>query len=590
MDAGERHEPEQSGAGEAPPRFPTRLVLGALVGATVWLGWLAVSTWGRAARIADETEVIQRLSALRGTILLEDEALTMSARLGAATGEARWEARYEEHEPRLAAALAEAQRLLADDPEGRIAAERTDAANVHLLAMERAAFARARAGDSAGAWRLLTDAAYEREKAEYSAGMHVLAGLVGRQVAAARARSDELARASALAVGGHLLVLAAAALVVGRAVWSWRRLLLDRAEALRREVAERARAEQALAASEQRFRSVIQDSPDAVISCDPAGRVCYWNRGAELLLGWSAEEAQGLPVQRLVTPWQRGQLRLGLRRLRRGQPAGPVDQPLALSARPRAGGEVPVELTLSTWRAEGDVIVTALVRNLTGRRQLERAAREAGLEAQRRIGRDLHDGPAQQLVAASYRAQALIERARAGERPGPDELDELVRLLARTLDWTRTIAHGLAPIGLDADDLSGALSALARDTAAVFGLRCSYEPPGEPLRLERTVAEHLHGIAREAVMNAVKHAGASSLTLSLARVGGRVQVRVEDDGGGLPSGGVETPPGLGLSLMRHRADAIGGAVEVAPRPGGGTVVQASCPLIEVEREGEPARA
>lgn len=563
------------------PRFPRRLVGGALAAAFLLLCWLVASTRAWQAQATLGTERLHRLGAVRGAILLHDEALTMSARLAAATGERRWRERYDEHEPALTTALEQAEALLSDDPEGTAAARRTDAANGRLLALELAAFERVAQGDAPGAWRLLTSADYERFKAEYSEGMRHLALLLDRQVEQQRARSDELGRVVTASVVGVLLSLVLSVVVVGRAVWSWRR-------ALEREVVVRGRAEVALAESERRFRSVVQDSPDAVISFDLAGRVAYWNRGAEQLLGWSASEAQGMSVLKLLPVWERGRVRLGLRRLRREDVA--LDPGVVVAMRARGGRDLPVELTLSTWRSErGEVVVTAIVRNLTGRRRLERAVREAGLETQRRIGRDLHDGPAQVLIGASYRAQALAAEVRAGRAATAEELDGLRELLGRALDWTRTIAHGLAPIGLDADDLPSALTALARDTRAVFGLQCDVEGPRRAFpALDRTVAEHLHGIAREAVANAVKHARATRLALALRVDGARVVVSVSDDGVGVAEEAADGRRGLGLSLMRHRAAAIGGEVTLASRPGGGTIVEASCPLVEVESEpGQP---
>ena len=100
---------------------------------------------------------------------------------------------------------------------------------------------------------------------------------------------------------------------------------------------------------------------------------------------------------------------------------------------------------------------------------------------------------------------------------------------------------------------------------------------GRPLPLDEVSATHVYRICQEALINAMRHAGASQVWIHLADLGNELQVCVEDDGHGLASGERPGTGGLGLRIMRYRAQMLGGdlAIESGNR---GTTVRCSCPL------------
>jgi signal transduction histidine kinase len=107
------------------------------------------------------------LERLSGRIVHLDEVLTMSARMAAATGDPRWEARYRRFEPQLDAAIT-AMNKIAPAPETRDAAHDTELANLALVEMEHRSFELVRQGRRAAAWELLNGQAYEAQKLVYA--------------------------------------------------------------------------------------------------------------------------------------------------------------------------------------------------------------------------------------------------------------------------------------------------------------------------------------------------------------------------------------------------------------------------------------
>jgi diguanylate cyclase (GGDEF)-like protein len=153
----------------AATRTARRVVLAAFAATALLVGALGIERLiyqhASSAAIHDVNSAVS----IAGDILLQDERLTMSANLAAASGDARWARRYDEHIPQIDKAIAAAIALSTP-----AAAQRFDhatrAANDLLVEMERAAFARVSAGDLAGAQSILNGPAYSKQKAVLASG------------------------------------------------------------------------------------------------------------------------------------------------------------------------------------------------------------------------------------------------------------------------------------------------------------------------------------------------------------------------------------------------------------------------------------
>jgi signal transduction histidine kinase len=209
---------------------------------------------------------------------------------------------------------------------------------------------------------------------------------------------------------------------------------------------------------------------------------------------------------------------------------------------------------------------------------------EAREEERRRLRRDLHDGLGPQLSS-----QALtIDAVRRLMRQDPDAAEELLLdLKADAQDAVtdiRRLVYGLRPPALDDLGLLGAL----RESAAQYspkGLSVSVEAPERLPPLSAAVEVAAYRIAQEALTNVVRHAEASTCTVSLAIDEASVlRLEVRDDGRGIPdqqeNSSVRT--GVGLTSMRERASELGGSFLVEPLPEGGTRVCARLPLPKEE--------
>jgi signal transduction histidine kinase len=209
-----------------------------------------------------------------------------------------------------------------------------------------------------------------------------------------------------------------------------------------------------------------------------------------------------------------------------------------------------------------------LERTMAQRQQLERELLEVSEREKRRIGEDLHDMVCQELTATALFLKSTATRIAADSAAAAKTLEESAQTVNRNVVIARELAGGLQAIELAASGLKNALRNLAAQACEKNrGLKCHFKCargvsiPGDPAAL------HLYRVAQEAVNNAVKHSGAKNILISLDRNSEHICVSVQDDGKGfVPK---RRGKGLGLHMMRYRANALGGELKIQRRKTGG---------------------
>ncbi|TQJ54475.1 histidine kinase [Streptomyces sp. SLBN-115] len=200
------------------------------------------------------------------------------------------------------------------------------------------------------------------------------------------------------------------------------------------------------------------------------------------------------------------------------------------------------------------------------------ATRAAALDAHatelRRIERSLHDGAQNRLVSVTVLVGAA-RRMVARDPAGADELLERAQSAAeRALAELRTVARGILPPVLADRGLAGALSGLAADCAVPCRIDVDV-----PERCAASVEATAYFVVAEALTNIAKHSGAGHAVVTARGRGGRLLLRVEDDG----RGGAEADGGTGLAGIRRRVAAHDGSLSLASPPGGPTVLEVDLP-------------
>ena len=208
------------------------------------------------------------------------------------------------------------------------------------------------------------------------------------------------------------------------------------------------------------------------------------------------------------------------------------------------------------------------------RKQLQEGYTEAVWQQQRRTAQELHDGLGQRLTGLWLLGTSLSGKLKETEH------SPLARKLAdgieETVEQIRGLAKGVFPVDLDSEGLMTALKELTEAMGSASGVACRFECPDPVLVEDNRIAMHLYRIAQEGMANALKHGKPGSVIVSLRPTEEGVQLRVEDDGTGLPTLG-DRKEGSGLRIMRYRAAAMDAILKIESGSGRGTVITCLAP-------------
>lgn len=364
-----------------------------------------------------------------------------------------------------------------------------------------------------------------------------------------------------IAEGWQMLIVLAVAIFVGQRV--------DREAAARRQAEDR---EAERRRSEARYRGLFENAAEPVLVVDSRGAVTEANAAAGALLGRPAEGLVGATLAALLgTEVAEGLLHGNGQRVIPLPAAGSGSptwvQPIVCLTDGAHDGAGEIELMLPdvTLQYERQRDLEAYARGIL-------AARE---EEQRRIGRELHDGPLQSLVLVCRKLDSIEDTA------GSPPAGEARQLAEATADELRRISRALRPSVLDDLGLPAAVKSEASALARRTGLGVRFVQHGSETRLPAPIELALLRVAQEALHNVERHAAATSVLVRLSYGRGRVRLQVRDNGCGFPprSASELLQAGkLGLVGMQERAQLAGGQLTTRSCEGVGTTVQITVPV------------
>ncbi|MDP2957862.1 MAG: PAS domain S-box protein [Longimicrobiales bacterium] len=350
-------------------------------------------------------------------------------------------------------------------------------------------------------------------------------------------------------------------------------------------------AQGALASSERRFRSVYANAPLGIVLLDPGGRIMAANPAYCLMLGYEERDLLGKEASTVAHPDDRAATATFRRRMLQGEiPGFTVEQRYVTksgealwgrsaatvvrddSGAVRYGLAFVQDVTAERWAEEemrtSREELRALTAHLVEVREEERAF----------LSRELHDGVGQTFTGLRMDLALLRSDLPADRDDLAGQIGGLIEGIDEGVDLVREISSRLRPPMLDLLGLGPALEWQVdehrRRTDSRFHLDLADGLPPPP----PATATALFRIAQEALTNVVRHAGASSVWVTLRREDGALALEVRDDGVGTSTDVLRSPSALGIVGMRERALALGGDVSVERASGGGTVVRARIPI------------
>jgi len=407
-----------------------------------------------------------------------------------------------------------------------------------------------------------------------------------------------------------VLGLSGLALVIGRLRRSSADLT-QRASALESEISERKGVEEALRASEEKYRHIINAAADAIISIDEEGLICEFNRAAEQIFGFTKSELLGKPLTSIIPQRLRDSHIAGLRRyLTTGQRHLPRWQNIELPGLSKDGQEFPLEVSFSLLEAGEKKFLTGVLRDITERKQAEaevqkaKEAAEAATQAKSEFLANMSHELRTPMNAIIGFTRLVMRRSKDILPPREQEnlgkilisADHLLALINDILDLSKIEAGRMEvhPVSIKLEELVDVCLRTVEPMIKSERLRLVKEIEAD-LPLLHTDQDKLRQILVNLLSNAVKFAAEGSVTVTARRGDGQVMIAVADTGIGIAEDNLElifeefrqvdssiarkySGTGLGLSISRRLARLLGGDITVQSTVGVGSTFTVTIPL------------
>jgi PAS domain S-box-containing protein len=397
-------------------------------------------------------------------------------------------------------------------------------------------------------------------------------------------------------------------------------------------IAERNRIENALKASEVRYRRLFETAKDGILILDAAtGRITDANPFLQDLLGYSHGELLGKRLWEIGPFRDIAASRIAFRKLQRKEYIRYDNLPLETKGRRHRH----VEFVSNVYRENGTRVIQCNIRDITARHQAEEvlanfskelewrvAERTAELlaankllkkmldegkraeeeirksrerlrnlsgrlqslleEERTRISREIHDEMGQALTALkidlSLTRKSLVSGGHAEQSAKVHENERAVNRLIRTV---RKIATDLRPGILDELGVAPAIEWMAKDFQNRTGIGCKVVLEGVDKISDTVRATAIFRIVQEALTNVMRHAAASRVNVSFKKEDHTLILEVRDNGIGITEERIIGSKSLGLIGIRERVRLLGGEAVTGGKPGEGTLVRVTLPIGKV---------
>ena len=375
-------------------------------------------------------------------------------------------------------------------------------------------------------------------------------------------------------------------------------------------ISEQRRASDALRESEERFRTLVRDLHVGVVLHSPDATVQFINQAALDIFGHTEKDVMGVRAEQLKwTPIDANGRVI------------PIDQ---LPAETVLRTKLPVRNAVTGWRhietqqtlwlfgnavpqyaPDGSVVcVITSFADITEMKNAERSIHQLSTELlklqdeeRRRIGRELHDGMAQTVLAVNLSLAQLRQSSEPLSNSSKRALDKARDLLQQMSREIRTLSYLLHPPLLDDLGLVTALKEYVNGFSERSGINITLELPPRFRRLPQIVETTFFRITQECLSNIQRHSGSKLARVALRDDTACITLEVTDYGRGIstPENGNSSRPrrlGVGIPGMRERMVQVGGQLEIDSNPRGTTVrarILHSAPVLQdAPHESAPA--
>ncbi len=376
---------------------------------------------------------------------------------------------------------------------------------------------------------------------------------------------------------------------------------------IRRWLAEKEAVEQQARERERYLASITEASADAIVSLDNEWRIRSWNRGAESIFGYGADEIVNRPFRTLLADETHADGEIAC--LSAGLADRGYVHDYELTCRTKSGQRVVVELTQTQLTDDAGQVTgtSAILRDITQRKERE----EIVNEERARIARDLHDSLAQNLYFLALKTDLCRKLLDQEPERVRDELRTIKQSLQDSIQDVRSTIFALRPMDLRRLGFWRGTQQFISAFGEQHALKIDWQVRGSKEDLPASLEPTLFRLIQESLNNVGKHADARHVWIELLldhsdQIGLMIRddgqgfamehgnghhpasesnTRSEQDAGGSSGSSEGHHGGLGLTQMRERVETLGGTFEITSQVGHGTTVSAWLPIHGKAKEG-----
>jgi len=335
-----------------------------------------------------------------------------------------------------------------------------------------------------------------------------------------------------------------------------------------RDFTEKKKTEKELKMSELLYRTIFENTGTGSIIIGEDAIIKKVNKEFEKLLGYTKEEIEGkmtgadFVVERDIPKI------VDYHKLRRMDPEkAPRNYEYSLQYK---NGPIK-NIYVTTAVIPGTKESIASFMDITEIKKLQREVLDVCDNERRTLVQQLHDGVVPKLTDISFIAEELKSGNSSLADSEKNKLLKITELVDESINRSECISCGISMLNFKTDNFFKAIEKLVASLKQIYDVSCTLKYERDLTVDNDIIANNLYFIVQESTVNAIKHASAKNISISISSEKDWISLTVSDDGIGIPERG-DRKKGLGLQIMNYRASIIGAFIEIKAVETGGTEV------------------
>jgi len=231
-----------------------------------------------------------------------------------------------------------------------------------------------------------------------------------------------------------------------------------------------------------------------------------------------------------------------------------------------------------------DKKVTGIIFNsndITERVQLEARILEVIHTERKKIGITLHDDLGHDLLAVAIKSRLIYDKLKLISPELSEGIHEIERAIKSAIEEVRRLSRGLIPYKNSGLDFREMIDAIGLTIEKDYRLKCDFLIDKKIMIEDESIIKEIFYIIDEAVLNSIKHSQCSRISIAMYPENNMIILEITDNGKGV-AGKTGKEPGVGLEIMKYRARALGGGLEIINEPGSGTRVKCIFSPVKIQ--------